>query len=198
MEKQTDKLSRVLTIPNILTVLRILMIPLILWLDLAKDNLPAAAVVLVISGVTDIVDGFIARHWHMVSNVGRILDPLADKLTQLAVLSTLCVNYVDRLIPLLILIATLVIKELANGIIGLIMMRKHRNALDSRWHGKVATVCLYITIFAHLIWPGIPLSASIALILLCLCLMVLSFILYTVRNVRIIHLNDTEQGGTPE
>lgn len=209
METQNNGLSRVITIPNILTVLRILMIPLILWLDLARGNLLAAAIVLIVSGATDIVDGFIARHYHMVSNVGRILDPLADKLTQLAVLACLCVNYDGLLIPLAVLLATLIVKELVNGIIGLIMMQKNHDALDSKWHGKATTVWLYITIFVHLAWTDIPTPVSIAMIILCLCLMILSFVLYTVRHIRIIRqknaetqsesvlpASDPEQGGT--
>ena len=174
--------NRIFTVPNLLTVLRLLMIPLILWLALAREAYLAAAIVLFLSGVTDVVDGLIARKFHMTSNVGRILDPAADKLTQLAALACLCVRYINLTIPL----AVLVVKELVNGIIALVMLRRGGEAQDSRWHGKATTVLLYATIFAHFVWKDIPKAVSIALISVCVGLMILSFILYTIRNARII------------
>ncbi len=80
----------------------------------------------------------------------------------------------------------LVVKELVNGIIALVMLRRGGEAQDSRWHGKATTVLLYATIFAHFVWKDIPKAVSIALISVCVGLMILSFVLYTVRNARII------------
>ena len=185
----TEPQNRVLTVPNILTVFRLLLIPVILWFALARQQYLISAILLVVSGITDIVDGFIARHFRMVSNVGRILDPVADKLTQLATLACLCVRYVRLAVPL----AVLAVKELANGIIALVMLRYHRQALDSQWHGKAATVLLYATIFAHFVWEDIPAAASFAMIAACLGLMVLSFVLYTLRNVKIIRARKEER-----
>ena len=174
--------NRVFTIPNILTILRICMIPLIMWLYLAQKDYTSAAVWVLISGATDVVDGLIARHFHMVSNVGKILDPAADKLTQLAVMSCLVARFPAIALPLVVL----VLKELTNGIIGLVMMKKSHRPLDSKWHGKAATVCIYLTMVLHLLWVDIPTPVSGITILVCLVLMILSFILYTIRNVGII------------
>ena len=78
--------KEILTVPNLLSMLRLCMIPLFVWLYCAKEAFGATALVLVLSGITDIVDGFIARRFHMVSDFGKILDPIADKLTQAAML----------------------------------------------------------------------------------------------------------------
>ena len=74
---------RILTIPNILSVMRIVMIPFIV-LSYCDGKIYLSAILIVLSGITDVVDGFIARHFHMESAVGKALDPIADKLTMAA------------------------------------------------------------------------------------------------------------------
>lgn len=73
--------DQILTIPNLLSIVRLCLIPLIIWLYCVKKDYTLAVIVILISGATDIVDGFIARHFNMVSDFGKILDPVADKLT---------------------------------------------------------------------------------------------------------------------
>ena len=80
------KKEQLFTIPNLLSLVRLALIPLIVWLYCVKHEYLWAVVVVVLSGVTDIVDGFIARKYHMVSDFGKILDPVADKLTQAALI----------------------------------------------------------------------------------------------------------------
>ena len=77
----------ILTIPNILSFSRICMIPWFMWVYLARGDSLSAALILLLSGVTDCLDGFIARRFNMISNLGKALDPLADKLTQVAMLA---------------------------------------------------------------------------------------------------------------
>ena len=173
---------KVLTIPNILSFVRIALIPVFVWLYSFEDQLFWAMFTLGVSGVTDVVDGFIARTFGMVSNVGRILDPIADKLTQIAVLCCLCFKF-PRMI---IVVSVLVVKEVVNGIIGLVMMHKNRDALDSKWHGKLTTVCIYFTGVFHLLWPTIPDVLSWIMIALCLVTMIYSFVMYTIRHTAII------------
>lgn len=173
---------KVITIPNILSFVRLCLIPVFVWTYVVRHDLAWTLILLALSALTDIVDGFIARRFNMVSNVGRILDPAADKLTQLAVIACLCVRC-----PQLIVVAVLlVIKEVANGIVGLRMMKTHRDALDSKWHGKLATCVIYATGVAHLIWPDMSKVISYSLVALCVVIMTLSFVLYTKRNVGII------------
>ena len=78
--------DQIFTIPNLLSIIRLILIPIIVWLYCEKQNYNAAVAVIVVSGATDITDGFIARHFNMVSDFGKILDPVADKLTQAAVI----------------------------------------------------------------------------------------------------------------
>lgn len=85
--------DQVLTIPNLLSVIRLALIPLIVWLYIGKQEYSAAVAVILISGATDIIDGFIARKFNMVSDLGKILDPVADKLTQATVILCLTVKY---------------------------------------------------------------------------------------------------------
>lgn len=78
--------NRILTIPNMLSALRICMIPLLVWLYYVKQDYLRTGGLLILSGLTDVVDGFIARRFQMISNLGKVLDPIADKLTQGAML----------------------------------------------------------------------------------------------------------------
>lgn len=80
------KRDQIFTIPNLLSLVRLLMIPMIIWLYCEKEDYVAAAVMIVLSGLTDIADGIIARKFHLVSDLGKLLDPVADKLTQAALI----------------------------------------------------------------------------------------------------------------
>ena len=85
---ETPDTDRVLTVPNALSVLRLVGVPLFLWLLLRGDD-GWALVTLALSGITDYLDGKIARHFHLVSRVGQLLDPIADRLY---IISTLLVG----------------------------------------------------------------------------------------------------------
>jgi cardiolipin synthase len=75
-----DELDRILTVPNVITVARLAFLPVYLWLLLERDDRVTAAVLLAVLGATDFVDGYIARHFHQASRIGRILDPTVDRL----------------------------------------------------------------------------------------------------------------------
>ena len=175
-----DDPNRIFTIPNILSLFRILLIPIIVWLYVFEESYYFAAGVIVLSALTDVVDGMIARRFNMVSNVGRVLDPIADKLTQLVVLFCLCFRFRKLLIPLVVL----ALKEVVGGIFSLIALKKSKTVPNARWYGKAATVVLYITIFIHLVWPDLPNLVSDILIALSVAMMLLSFVLYTINNIR--------------
>ena len=136
----------ILTIPNLLSLLRLMMIPLFVWLYLhGHDGWTAA--VLLLSGATDVVDGYIARHYNQVSDFGKAFDPCADKLTQIAMLLCLVTRYRRMLLPLCVM----VIKEVIAGILGLLVIRKTGNVSGAVWHGKATTVSLYSMMIIHLI-----------------------------------------------
>ena len=140
-------------IPNALTVVRFFLIPFILFF-VAKDNYIAAAVILVISGITDVADGYIARKFNLISNFGKLMDPLADKLTQIA---TLIAIVIKNIIPTWILVV-FIVKEIAM-ICGASFLYGRNLVVSSKWYGKLSTVILYIAIFASMVIKQFDLSA---------------------------------------
>ena len=175
-----DKGKQILTIPNLLSMFRILLIPLIVWLYCGKQDYPLAAWVLVLSGATDIADGFIARHFHMVSDLGKVLDPIADKLTQTAALVCL----LTRFQAVWWLLGVLVVKEAVMAVMGILVIRRTKAVYSAAWHGKLATCVLYGVIFVHIVWYTIPQLASALLAAAGIVCILLSLVLYTTANLR--------------
>ena len=83
--KETRFHGQFFSIPNILSYVRLGMIPAIVWVYCGRKDYILASILMVISGITDIVDGWIARHYNLITDWGKIIDPIADKLTQIAV-----------------------------------------------------------------------------------------------------------------
>lgn len=132
-------------IPNILTIIRFLLIPIIL-IYIFTGNYILALVVFTISALTDIADGFIARKFNLVSNFGKLMDPLADKLTQIATLTSLVIK---DIIPIWILI--IVISKEFIMICGASFLYGKDVVVYSKWYGKLSTVLLYIAIVFSLL-----------------------------------------------
>ena len=158
------------------------MIPLIIWLYCTQKNYALTAVVLVLSGLTDMVDGYIARRFNMVTDLGKALDPVADKLTQASVMFCLLSRFRMMLVPLLLLI----FKEVCNGVISLVVIKKTGKVCGADWHGKVCTWLLYAMMFVHIVWFDISREWTTALIGICVIMMTLSFALYMVRNYKML------------
>ena len=173
---------KIITIPNILSLFRLLLIPVIMWLYIVKEDPVLTTVTLVLSGITDIVDGIIARKCHMVSDFGKAFDPVADKLTQIAMLFCLVSRFKWMLLPLCVM----VIKEVTAGILGLLVIRKTGKVDGAVWHGKATTVSLYSMMIIHLVWYNIPGVISGILIGACTALALLSAFMYSRENVRIL------------
>ena len=173
---------KIITIPNILSLFRLLLIPVIVWLYIVKEDPVLTTVILALSGITDIVDGIIARKCHMISDFGKAFDPVADKLTQIAMLFCLVSRFKWMLLPLCVM----VIKEATAGILGLLVIRKTGNVYGAVWHGKATTVSLYSMMIIHLIWYNIPGVISGILIGACTALALLSAFMYSRENVRIL------------
>ena len=131
------------TVPNMLSLLRILLLPVFAALYLTSRVHPAllwwALGVLILSGATDFLDGIIARRFNQISDFGKILDPLADKLTQVVVVICLATRY-PALITLVVII---LVKELAQVIGGLFLLKKGDEVRGARWFGKISTGVFY-------------------------------------------------------
>ena len=164
-------------IPNCLCFFRILLIPLFLYVYFVadfKNRYIVAAFVLVISGISDFLDGFIARKFNMVTDFGKFIDPVADKLTQFVLAITLLFSY-----PLAwILLIIIILKYLMLAIVGLYLYDYGLKITGASWWGKIATAYFYIIVIV-LIGLHIPNTViSFVLIITGSVLMLLSFILY--------------------
>lgn len=138
-------------IPNIISVIRILLIPFFVW-QMWIGNTLNAAVILGISGLTDTFDGMLARKFGWVSQLGKVLDPAADKLTQVIV----CIMLIVKLRQYWYFFAILLFKELVMLILGGYLMKKGVKLEGARWFGKVVTVLFYVSMVLILFWPGMP------------------------------------------
>ncbi len=131
-------------IPNALTIIRFFLIPVIVHY-LFTNNFILAFIFLTLSGLTDILDGFIARKFNFVTNFGKLVDPLADKATQISILTVLVVQH---FLPVWILIVVL-LKEVIM-IAGASFLYGKEFVVSSKWYGKLSTVLFYIAIVSSL------------------------------------------------
>lgn len=163
----------IVTVPNVLSLLRLLLIPPFVYLYEIRCDPIAALGVLAFSAVTDVLDGRIARRFHAVTDLGKLLDPLADRLTQCALLLCVCRHHgAARL-----LLALFMVKEQALLPLALRMLRRTGAVPSARWHGKLNSAVLEGTMMLLLL-PGLPPALPWALAALSAAVMLLSFALY--------------------
>lgn len=140
------------TIPNMLSLFRLLLIPVYIVIYLNADNdidHYIAGGILAVSCLTDMIDGQIARHFNMISNVGKILDPLADKLTQFALIICLAIKY-----PVLrLLMCLFVVKEIFQLVAGFLTLRKGKMLKGALISGKVSTAVLFVSLILLVMVP---------------------------------------------
>ncbi len=132
-------------IPNLLTIARFLLIPFII-IFAVQDNYVMAIIFLTLSGITDILDGFIARKYNLITDFGKLIDPLADKLTQVSILTVLVIK---NIIPFWIL-AIVLLKEFLM-VSGASFLYGKELVVSSKWYGKLATVLFYSAIVISLL-----------------------------------------------
>lgn len=161
-------------IPNVLTILRFFIIPFIVYY-LISDNYIAAFILLTLSGLTDVLDGAIARKFNFITNFGKLIDPLADKVTQLSLLCTLVFK---GIIPLWILVIVL-LKE-AFMVCGASFLYGRDLVVSSKWYGKSATVLFYLAIAVSLLIRQFKLDFTfdITLYYLALFMTLFSLVMY--------------------
>lgn len=137
IEEHTD---RILTVPNLITVVRLCLLPVFLWLLFAQDDRANAAWLLAFLGSTDFLDGYIARHFHQVSDLGKVLDPVADRLLLFVGVGGILI---DGSVPTWFAVAVLVREGLVAGAtLGLAALGARR--IDVTWYGKAGTFWLMI------------------------------------------------------
>lgn len=181
--------SKILTIPNLLSFFRLCLIPVFMWLYCVERNYLWTGIILIISGLTDTVDGIIARKFNMISDLGKVLDPIADKVTQAAMLFCLLTRFPLMIAPL----ALMVVKEFFMGVTGLLVIQKTGKVFGADWHGKVNTWLLYAMMIIHVFWYNIPDIVSKVLIGICVVMMLISLVLYGRHNLKALRETGTEK-----
>ncbi len=175
-----ERLKFVWNIPNTLSLVRIVLLPVFAVLYF-HDRIVWAVIVLLASGLTDLLDGVIARRFHQITEVGKLLDPAADKLTQVTVLMCLVVQY-PELIPLAVICLT---KEVLQLIGGWILFSKNATIRGSKWFGKLSTALFYAVMLLIVVWKDMPQTVLIVLISLVAATMLFSFFKYMMIYVNI-------------
>ena len=147
--------KEILTIPNVLSLLRLALIPIYvaIYLNARSDSdYYLAAGIMAVSCLTDLIDGKIARHFNMISTLGKILDPLADKLTQFALILCLTMKH-----PILrYLVGLFVVKESFQLIAGGITLKKGRMLKGALITGKICTTILFVSLIVMVMIPTLP------------------------------------------
>lgn len=138
-----DRVSdKILTIPNLVSFVRLLAIPVFWWLLLGEDNVAAATILFAVVATTDWVDGYLARRLGQVSKLGKALDPVADRMMiASAVIAGLVAGIVPQWIGYL-----LIAREVYMAIVTLFLVARGAGTLEVRWLGKAATLLVYTAI----------------------------------------------------
>ena len=179
------KLKDYFNIPNILGYIRILLLPVFLVLyrkaDTTQDYIIAFAV-LAVSMLTDLFDGKIARKYNMVTDFGKALDPVADKLTQLVLIIVL----LGKFRWMWILLAVSAVKELYMGIMGTYIIRTRGIYVQAEMQGKAYTMAADICIFLLLLVPRFPETAANVIIIVLSVWAAVTAVLYLRTHLKVL------------
>ncbi len=163
-----------LSVPNLITYFRLLFIPAFVAAYFER-RFALALVILALSGLSDTVDGYIARRYDMVTDLGKVIDPIADKLTQAAMFFCLAWD-----IPAMwVLLGFLAVKELVMLAWGWVLLRRTDTIHSSKWYGKVCTAVLYASMAALVLLPDLSQTWINAIVVLCGAVMLMSLVLYS-------------------
>lgn len=173
-----------MNIPNLLSLFRLVLTPVFaaVFFSPLPDARRWASAVYLAAFLTDIFDGWIARHFHQITRLGRILDPLADKLMTFCVI--VCIT-VDGIIPLWAVVVFF-LKELTMSIGGLLMYRKIGDVISANLLGKASTGLFFVVCAALVLFPKIPQPWPTGLISAALALAILAFFCYLHQFVRVL------------
>lgn len=164
-------------IPNILSAFRICLVPIFVYLFLLIENKICAILVFLLAGATDVVDGYLARKNQWITNIGKVLDPLADKCMQIAALVCLGISgLVDWWI-----VAVLSVKELILLVGATSAIKTKKVYVQSNWYGKAGTVAFYIVVVLLVSVRGMPDGVRLLLGILLIGFMLFALIMYLIN-----------------
>ena len=179
-------------VPNLISYIRLVLIPVIVWAYCEKENGLLTVILVALSALTDVLDGKIARRFNMVTDIGKVLDPIADKLTQAAMMYCLLTKY-ELMLPALIV---LIVKEIFMAVTAIMETKYSAKINSALWYGKACTVILYAVMLILLFFTNIPLWLANTLIAISIAAMIISTVLYGVHRIRrIINGGRNEKGN---
>lgn len=167
--------EQMFTIPNFMSLFRLALVPFILWIHLRGEYGIAAALVL-LSALTDIFDGIIARKFNMVSDLGKVLDPLCDKVMHIALLICL----VSRYRFVWVVLGLLIVKELAVAGLGALSVKRGKPVAGAKWYGKLSTVVFEVVMVALMLFPAIPARAAFWMLIAACAAMAFAMVMYII------------------
>ena len=195
MGLQKNAEDKILTIPNLLSMFRIvLIVPMVIFF--VYKNYIGAVLCIVISGLSDMFDGMIARRFNQISKLGKMLDPIADKLTLVAVI--ICIGILIPNVRLLVII--LAAKDILMLLGGAYLIHRSITPPAAKWYGKIATVVFYIsvtTVVAIEVFGGAVMAAQLSVLITVLltitsCVMVFALVMYAVLFFQLLKNNKKE------
>ena len=178
-----DVKKDLLTVPNLLTFFRILLIPVYAVLYMRATTLRdyiVSAAVLAVSALTDMVDGIVARRCNMISRLGIMLDPFADKLTQGVIMLCLTIRH-PEILPLLLFF---VVKEGFMFVMGCRLLRQKKILDGALMTGKVCTTVLFLGMIALVVFPKMPAPGVAVIVSVCAVFMAVSLVSYILCYVK--------------
>lgn len=181
--KDKITLKEACSIPNLLCYVRILLIPLFIWCYMTAvrpEDYYRAAGIIIASGLTDFLDGFIARKFNQVTELGKVIDPIADKLTQAAIAFVL----VFRFEWMWMLLTVFVIKEITMAISCLVLLREGKKLDGALWYGKVCTAVFYFTMIILIAIPSLKLTSVNIFIAVATIMLLFAFLMYMLIFIR--------------
>ncbi len=197
MPSEAKPRNQNLTVPNALSVLRLIIVPFFAWTFMTGHTI-IATVLLVISGLSDMLDGLIARKFNQVTELGKMLDPLADKITQGVVAICLGIKF-PIILPVLMIF---VVKELSMLVCASVLLKKKKRPSAAMWYGKVGTAMFYVSVAAVVLmnraFPNLvpePARTVISYVLLgaTALMMIFAAVQYAKIFWQILHSDDAEE-----
>lgn len=172
--------KNIFTIPNIISMFRIVLIIVFIpiYFSEIENNLLIALGVMLLSGLSDVADGFIARRFNMISDFGKVLDPVADKLTQGVILFCLLINH-SAILPMFVVLS---MKELMTAFAATYLLRNGFEPMSAKWWGKLSTAVIYATIFYIILndYFGLYDAVLIILVVISIICMLISLLGYLI------------------
>ena len=176
--------KEILTIPNMLSLFRLVLIPVYVTIYLnAKSNADyvLAAMILAVSCLTDMIDGKIARHFNMISNLGKVLDPIADKATQFTLMICLAVRYnMFQYHSLWYMSGLFFVKEAFQLIAGGIRLKQGRMLKGAQMTGKICTTVLFLSLIIMVMIPNLSKKTINTFVIIDTIFLLIAFIDYII------------------